>query len=182
VRLAPVFVGYAGPVTVFNVRTVKLQSGDQFRDAKKVALEPLELGGQRYVPVPEEPEAILTLSRFTSGLMLELEFDVRMAGPCMRCLADATVSVAARGKEYQATSPGEAEELKTPYLVDDRLDLSAWARDVVALSLPGKILCRPDCAGLCPVCGRDLNEEPHAHEKETSDPRWAELEKLRERL
>jgi uncharacterized protein len=169
-------------MTVFNVRTVRLQSGDQFRDAKKVALEPLELGGQRYVPVPEEPEAILTLSRLTSGLMLELEFDVRVAGPCMRCLADAGVSVVARGREYQATSPGEAEELRTPYLVDDRLDLSAWARDVVALSLPDKILCRPNCAGLCLVCGRDLNVEPHVHEEEKTDPRWAELEKLRERL
>src|SRR5918999_360529 len=103
-------------VTVFNVRTVKLQSGDQFRDAKKVALEPLELGGQRYVPVPEEPEATLTLSRLTSGLMLELEFDVRVAGPCVRCLADAGVDVSGHGREYQATSPGESEELQTPYL------------------------------------------------------------------
>jgi uncharacterized protein len=169
-------------MTVFNVRTVKLQSGDHYRDAKKVALEPLELGGQRYVPVPEEPEATLTLSRLTSGLMLELEFEVRVGGPCMRCLADAGVTVAAQGREYQATSPGEAEELQTPYLVDDRLDLSSWARDIVALALPDKILCRPDCAGLCPVCGRDLNREPHVHEEETTDPRWAELEKLRERL
>jgi uncharacterized protein len=169
-------------MTVFNVRTVKLQSGEQFRDSKAVALEPIELGGQRYVPVPEEPEAILTLSRLTSGLMLELEFEVRVAGPCMRCLADAGVTVAAHGREYQATSPGEAEELETPYLVEDRLDLSGWARDTVALALPDKILCRPDCAGLCPVCGRDLNLEPHAHEEETSDPRWAELAKLRERL
>jgi uncharacterized protein len=169
-------------MTVFNVRTVKLQSGEQFRDSKAVALEPLELGGQRYIPVPEEPEATLTLSRLTSGLMLELEFDVCIAGPCMRCLADAAVAVSAHGREYQATSPGEADELKTPYLVEDRLDLSGWARDVVALSLPDKILCRPDCAGLCPVCGRDLNAEPHTHEEETTDPRWAELAKLRERL
>jgi uncharacterized protein len=169
-------------VTVFNVRTVMLQSGEQFRDAKQVAFEPLELGGQRYVPVPEEPEAMLTLSRLTSGLMLELEFEVRVAGPCMRCLADAGVAVEAHGREYQATSPGEAEELQTPYLIDDRLDLSAWARDVVALALPDKILCRSDCAGLCPVCGRDLNREPHTHEEETTDPRWAELAKLRERL
>jgi uncharacterized protein len=169
-------------MTVFNVRTVKLQSGDQFRDVKQVALEPLELGGQRYIPVPEEPEATLTLSRLTSGLMLELEFDVRVVGPCVRCLADAGVTVAARGQEYHATSPGEADELRSPYLVEDRLDLSAWARDVVALALPTQILCRPDCAGLCPTCGRDLNLEPHEHEEQETDPRWATLEKLRDRL
>jgi uncharacterized protein len=47
--------------------------------------------------------------------------------------------------------------------------------------LPDKILCRPDCAGLCPVCGKDLNAEPHEHVEESSDPRWAALEALRER-
>jgi len=169
-------------VTVFNVRTVKLQSGEQFRDTKNVALEPLGLGGQPYVPVPEEPEAVLTLSRLSSGLMLELEFEVRVVGPCVRCLADAGVTVAVHGQEYQATNADEAEELQTPYLVDDRLDLSSWARDAVALSLPDKILCRADCAGLCPVCGRDLNREPHVHEEKAADPRWAALAKLRDRL
>jgi uncharacterized protein len=169
-------------VTIFNVRTVKLQPGEQFRDTKEVELEPLELGGQRYVPIPEAPEAILTLNRLTSGLMLELELDVRLVGPCVRCLTDAGISLEIRAREYQATSPGEAEELTSPYLVDDRLDLSAWARDAVALGLPDKILCQADCAGLCPECGRDLNVEPHEHEQQAGDPRWGALEKLRDRL
>ncbi len=169
-------------MTIFNVRTVKLQPGDQFRDTKEVELEPLEFGGQRYVPIPEAPEATLTLNRLTSGLMLELELAVRLVGPCVRCLTDAGVSLDVRAREYQATSPGEAEELTSPYLVDDRLDLSAWARDAVALSLPDKILCRPDCAGLCPECGRDLNVEPHEHEQQATDPRWGALADLKDRL
>ena len=63
---------------------------------------------------------------------------------------------------------------------DDRLDLSAWARDSLILALPDKILCRPDCAGLCPVCGKDLNAEPHEHVEERTDPRWAKLSQLRQ--
>ena len=169
-------------MTIFNVRTVKLQPGEQFRDTKEVELEPLELGGQRYVPIPEAPEATLTLNRLTSGLMLELELAVRLVGPCVRCLTDAGISLDIRAREYQATSPGEAEELTSPYLVDDRLDLSAWARDAVALGLPDKILCQADCAGLCPECGRDLNVEPHEHEQQVGDPRWGALAKLRDRL
>ena len=54
--------------------------------------------------------------------------------------------------------------------------------DAVALSLPDKILCRDDCAGLCPVCGRDLNAEPHEHENEAVDSRWAVLGELKDRL
>ena len=52
----------------------------------------------------------------------------------------------------------------------------------VALALPAKILCRPDCAGLCPECGKNLNEEPHTHEEEHGDPRWAVLEALRDEV
>jgi len=169
-------------MTVFNIRTVRLQSGDQFRDVKEVDLEPLELGGQRYVPIPESPEVVLTLTRVSSGLMLELEFDVRLVGPCVRCLGDAGLDVSVKDRQYQATSPEEDDELRTPYLVDDRLDLSAWARDAVALALPDQILCRSDCAGLCAVCGRDLNTEPHEHEDEGGDERWARLAELRDQL
>ncbi|HEY7003925.1 MAG TPA: DUF177 domain-containing protein [Gaiellaceae bacterium] len=169
-------------MTTFNLRTVRLQSGEQFRDVKEVELEPLELGGQRYVPIPSTPEAALTLTRLSSGLLLELELDVRLVGPCVRCLTDAGLDVSVNDRQYQATSPDGDEELRTPYLVDDKLDLSAWARDAVSLALPDKILCRPDCAGLCPVCGGDLNAEPHEHEDEGGDERWAKLAELKDRL
>lgn len=169
-------------MTVFNVRTAKLRPGEQFRDVRSVDLEPFELGGQRYLPVPESPEAVLTLTQTSSGLVLELELEARVVGPCVRCLADAGISLHVASREYQATSPGESDELTSPYLAGDKLELSAWARDAVALALPDKILCKADCAGLCPVCGRDLNREPHEHEAEATDPRWAALSQLRDRL
>jgi DUF177 domain-containing protein len=169
-------------VTTFSLRTVKLRPGEQFRDVHSVDLEPLELGGQRYLPLPESPDAALSLAQTSSGLVLELELDVRVVGPCMRCLADAGLDVRVAGREYQATSPGESDELTTPYIADSKLDLSAWAHDAVALALPDKILCREDCAGLCPVCGKDLNREPHEHEAEELDPRWAALSELKDRL
>ena len=169
-------------MTTFNLRNVKLRAGEQFRDALEVELEPLELGGQRYVPVPEKPEAVLTLTQTSSGLVLELELATRVLGPCVRCLADAGLDVEVAAREYQASSPGESEELTTPYLADTRLDLSAWAHDAVALALPDKILCREDCAGLCPVCGKNLNHEPHGHDGEEIDPRWAGLAELRDSL
>jgi uncharacterized protein len=60
------------------------------------------------------------------------------------------------------------------------LDLHAWARDALALALPATLLCRADCAGLCPVCGENLNSAApgHAHE-ERPDPRWAKLSEIR---
>jgi uncharacterized protein len=68
--------------------------------------------------------------------------------------------------------------MSSPYVTDEELDVAAWARDALALALPAQILCRPDCAGLCPKCGRNLNDEPHEHEPEP-DPRWAKLRELK---
>jgi uncharacterized protein len=169
-------------MTTFDLRSIRLRSGEEHRETKEIELPALELGGERYLPVPEKVEAQLSVTRASTGTVFALAFAVRLHGPCVRCLADAVLDVPIRAGEYQATSPGDSEELRTPYLADDVLDLSAWGRDALALALPEQILCRPDCAGLCPVCGRDLNLEPHEHQEVETDPRWAALESLREQL
>jgi uncharacterized protein len=171
-----------GYVKTFNLRQVRLRSGEQYRDTVEVDLEPYDLGGERYLPVPERPEAELVITQAATGMLFELRFAARLHGPCQRCLTDAVVELPIAGREYQATNPGQDEELRTPYVVQSRLDLAAWARDALALELPEQVLCRPDCAGLCPECGKDLNVEPHEHEEESDDPRWAALAELREKL
>ena len=139
-------------MTRFPLRRLRLRPGEEQRDAVAVELEPFDLGGQRYLPVPQEVEAALTVVQATTGLDLRLAFDVRLHGPCMRCLADAVVDVSIDAREYHATSPGADDELRSEYVVDDQLELSAWARDAVALALPDQILHAPDCAGLCDRC------------------------------
>jgi uncharacterized protein len=168
-------------MTSLNLRQVRLRSGEQYRDEHEIALEPLEFGGQRYLPVPEKPDAELTISRATTGTVFELHFKARLHGPCQRCLGDAVIERTIAAREYQATNP-VSDELQTPYVVEEKLDLSAWARDSLALALPEQILCRPDCAGLCPVCGADLNTNPHEHAEEVIDSRWAALAELKEKL
>jgi uncharacterized protein len=169
-------------MTSFSLRSARLRPGEEWRDRQEVELQPLMLGGQRYLPVPEKVDAELVISRAASGTVFELRFDARLHGPCYRCLADAVLDVPISAREYQATSPGESDELQTPYIEHDQLDLSAWARDVLVLALPDKILCREDCAGLCPVCGVDLNSNPHEHDDEQLDSRWAALSELKDRL
>jgi uncharacterized protein len=168
-------------VKTFSLRNLRLRSGEEHRDEVVLDLSPLEYGGERYVPVPEQVPAELAISRATTGTVFELGFRARIHGPCFRCLGDAVVDVPVSAREYHATNP-ETDELRSPYLRDELVDLEAWARDSVALALPDQILCRADCAGLCPVCGRNLNEEPHTHDEESPDPRWAALEALRDRL
>lgn len=167
-------------MTTFDLRTLRIRSGDQARERVEIELQPLLLGGQTYEPRPSPAPAELTVTRASSGTVLELALDLSLAGPCFRCLTDAELPLSLRLREYEDAKPEGDDDLRTEYLEDERLDLSAWAHDAIALALPDKILCRPDCAGLCPVCGKDLNVEPHEHEDEVSDPRWAALESLRE--
>jgi uncharacterized protein len=152
------------------------------RDAVEIELEPFELGGQRYLPVPQAVEAELTITQATTGLLFELRFAVRLHGPCMRCLADAALDISVDAREYHAAGPEGDEELQSEYVVDDQLELTAWARDAIALALPNQILHDLDCAGLCPICGKDLNVEPHTHDDVAGDPRWSALESLRDQL
>ena len=78
----------------------------------------------------------------------------------------------------EVDQPGGGEDLQSPYVDGDLLDVHAWARDALALDLPATIVCKDDCAGLCPVCGENLNERPHEHEKPV-DARWAKLSELK---
>jgi uncharacterized protein len=143
-----------------------------------MAIDPLLLGGERYATEGGLVPARLDISRTTGfGYALRLRFEVTLAGPCMRCLESAapTFSIDVR----EVSQPGEGDELESPYVEGGVLDLHAWARDALLLSVPATLLCREECAGLCPVCGENLNAAPeHRHEREL-DPRWAKLSELR---
>ncbi len=167
-------------MTTFSLRRLRLRSGEVHAEPVSIELEPFDLGGERYLPVPAAVAAGLEVQRGTSGDMFRLSFETRLHGPCMRCLEDAVVVVAVDAREYNDLDEGAGDELRSEYVADEGLRLSQWARDAIAMALPDQILCRPDCAGLCPVCGGNLNDEPHTHEEAVQDPRWAALEALRE--
>jgi DUF177 domain-containing protein len=169
-------------VTFLDLRKYRLRSGEYLRNEQEIEVAPIELGGQRYIVVPERVPAELEITRASTGSVFQLRFHVRLHGPCFRCLGDAVLDEDVQLREYQAESPGGAEELTTPYVSGRRLDLSQWARDGLVLQLPDKVLCRSECAGLCPVCGGDLNREPHTHEGEQTDARWSALAELKDRL
>jgi uncharacterized protein len=156
---------------------LQLRPGEGRRLDLEVHPQALEYGESGYTP--STAAARLDVSRMAAGHALRLRFETVLAGPCMRCLADAAVPVAVDAREVD--QPGGGEELESPYVEGEELDLAAWAHDALALALPPQLLCRPDCAGLCPVCGESLNDaEPGAHEHASApDPRWAKLRELR---
>jgi uncharacterized protein len=161
----------------FDVGQLGLSSGEGRSLDLDVFVDAFDFGGQSYEVEGGVVEARLDVSHTVSGYAFRLRFDAELDGPCTRCLepADHGVDVDAR----EIDQPGGGEELSSPYFEDGVLDMRAWARDALALALPTQIVCREDCAGLCSVCGENLNRSPdHAHEREP-DPRWAALRELK---
>jgi uncharacterized protein len=165
---------------VFDLPRLGLTSGEGRRLDLHVGLEPFSFGGQTYAASPDVVPVRVDVSRTTgNGWALRLRFAVALTGPCMRCLEGAAPEIEVDAREVEQPGAGD-DELTSPYVnADGELDLAAWARDALALTLPAQITCTPDCAGLCPQCGANLNEDPeHAHEA-APDPRWAKLSEIR---
>ncbi len=164
----------------FDLGRLGLTSGEGRRLDLHAHIAPFDYGGERYAVHPELVPMRLDVSRTTgSGWALRLRFEAGLSGPCMRCLEPAAPRFEVDAREVQ--QPGGGEELTSPYMDSEgaELDLAAWARDALALALPAQLTCREDCAGLCPQCGANLNEEPaHEHER-APDSRWAKLSELK---
>jgi uncharacterized protein len=165
---------------VFDLPRLGLTSGEGRRLDLHVGVEPFSFGGQRYAAEPDVVPVRVDVSRTTgNGWALRLRMTVAVSGPCMRCLEPAAPEFEVDAREVE--QPGAAdEELSSPYVnADGELDVAAWARDALALTLPAQITCTPDCVGLCPQCGANLNEDPdHGHEA-APDPRWSKLSEIR---
>ncbi len=166
--------------TTIDLARLSLSFGEGKRLELPVELEPLELGGQSYAANPPAPTVKLDISRPSGGYALHLRFPVHLEGPCMRCLEPGALDLEVEAREADQAAT-EDEELRSPYVADDELEIGRWAHDATLLALPSRFLCRPDCAGLCPVCGESLNDaDPADHEHEQmTDPRWAALKDLK---
>jgi uncharacterized protein len=173
---------YAHEMAMIDLRRPGLRPGEARREHVELELDPFVLGGQRYETHPPTVPVDVEITQASGAMVFDLRLAATLAGPCMRCLGYAELDLDAKAREFHDPTGSSGEALRSDYVVEDRLDVGAWARDVVALATPDQILCRPDCAGLCPVCGKDLNVEPHEHVEERVDPRWAALERLREEL
>lgn len=91
---------------------------------------------------------------------------------CRRCLTDLTCPVESDVDVMFSTDP-DAQDDPSVYPVSEAsrsIDLRPAVREELALAAPAFALCREDCAGLCPVCGADLNAGPCGHAATASQP------------
>jgi uncharacterized protein len=132
-------------------------------------------------------EGSVTFLRTKSGILVRATLHLRCPDACSRCLAPVEVPLELQiEEEYLPTvdiltgTVCPRPEEPGAFVIDDHhiLDLTEAVRQYRVLASPMQPLCRPDCAGLCPVCGQNLNEASCACRRDEYDPRWGGLAKL----
>ncbi len=120
-------------------------------------------------------EIAVELESTNDGIDVTGTITAPWAGVCRRCLVDVSGRAVAQVDErYQR----ELTDDDAYPIENNQLDLAPMARQLVLLELDDERLCRPDCAGLCPVCGADRNEVECGCDTTVKDDRWAALEGL----
>ncbi|HEY2272036.1 MAG TPA: YceD family protein [Jatrophihabitantaceae bacterium] len=127
-------------------------------------------------------EVDVRLESVTEGVLVTGTVTASLRGECARCLDPISDELVVDVVELFAWPDSVTDETTSAdevhRIVGDYLDIEPVVRDGVVLGLPWTPLCRPDCAGLCPICGQRLDDLPAGHAHETIDPRWAGLAKF----
>jgi uncharacterized protein len=121
----------------------------------------------------------LNITRVQGGVLVQGTLSSRLEQECVRCLEPFELSIDLKLEETFRL-PGSNSQLDTPHQVGEngKLDLTPILREQGWLAIPMKPLCHPDCRGLCPQCGANLNQEQCACERTHVDPRLAALREL----
>lgn len=146
------------------------------------AVAPADLG-TAVLGVPDGSPVVidLRLESVTEGIVATGTVNAPVAGECVCCLDPIAYDAAVEFQELYVYPESEAEDDEAFRLDGDDLDLEPAVRDALVLALPFQPRCRPDCPGLCTVCGAHLADDPdHTHD-ERIDPRWAALLELDDR-
>ena len=127
------------------------------------------------VPPGSPVELELRLESVVEGVLVTGTAEVQLRGECARCLDEITRTEVIDVQELFLYPDKELDDVEASRIEGELLDLEPLLRDAVVLDLPFTPLCQPDCKGLCPRCGANLNREPEHGHSEATDPRWAGL-------
>jgi uncharacterized protein len=121
---------------------------------------------------------MIRLTRTGEGLYLQGNLKAGTAVSCNRCLTEFEQPLEIELADLLAYPPGPQEDLLLSVPETGMLDLAPLLREYLVLDIPSQPLCRPDCKGLCPECGENLNENTCEHPQSHIDPRLASLSTL----
>jgi uncharacterized protein len=155
---------------------------EPFQWQETLELSPAELGLEGELEL--SPVAVSgSLAPAPPAFLLRAQARYRQTVSCDRCLTpvgeDVALPIELVVEELEAARGEEEDEQPGQLVVEDVIDTRPIVVEQVQLNLPTRPLCRPDCAGLCPRCGRNRNDGPCGCSEPEGDPRWGALAALK---
>ncbi len=159
---------------VLEVHELGRQAG-RMKEIQRIVPAPADLAIDMIgVPEGSDVELDLRLESVVEGVLVTGTASVSLVGECARCLERLQDTGSYTIQELYFY-PGREADDDASWVQNDQIDLDPALRDAVVLELPFTPLCREDCAGLCPLCGADLNQLPDHSHSDPIDPRWQQL-------
>jgi len=121
---------------------------------------------------------LVHITRTAQGLLVQVKINAKLDCECVRCLTSFNQPLKTEFTELYAFSRNSITDSGLIVPEDAHLDLKPIIREYMLLEVPMSPLCRPDCKGLCPICGENFNERNCNHEDDSIDPRLAILKSL----
>jgi uncharacterized protein len=148
-----------------------------------------EVGASRRYELEPEEQVIhgqVELIRTPGGVLVRCDAIVGIDAVCSRCLVPFGYEEAVEFEEIfaQQVDPVSGRKLETEpdaFLIgaDNSIDISEAVRQYSDMAAAMQPLCRPDCPGICPVCGTDMSIAPCQCDRTPIDPRWQALVALK---
>jgi uncharacterized protein len=161
-----------------SLNDLSLRTGDRLEQIYSLDIGPVTLGGVPYqVLLPQGVTVVV--ERVAGGFLVTVRANANVHGPCARCLNEVALEVRAEQQEFAPTAKDGWEQSDLSSFINDMVvDVAGIAREALVLALPAKVVCSPSCKGLCPQCGRDLNQGECGCAPVETDPRWDRLRGL----
>jgi uncharacterized protein len=147
----------------------------------------LDLTDER-VSISNPVSVVGELTRTSGGLHIEGKIETEVRVECDRCLKPLTFPISAEfaleyisEQDYRESNAAELTEKQMTVSVFDGeiIDIDEMVREQILLAVPARVLCASGCKGICPSCGANLNLQECSCQTKETDPRWAELKKLK---
>lgn len=126
----------------------------------------------------EDVTGSIKINRTAQGLLTQVSLHATTTVECMRCLDPVVLELSPEFTELYAFNKNSVTDSGLILPDTGQIDLGPLVREYMLLEIPIKPLCKPDCKGLCPVCGENQNDHECHHEEEFVDPRLSILRKL----
>ncbi len=162
-----------------NLSDVLKSEGRQVQKEVLLEMTRFESGAGTFEILSKSPITFLFVNAGPGKVRIEGSASLTFRTCCDRCLTESPITlelVFRRTAAPMSTADEEADEWE---LEDDyRLDTEAFVRDEILIHWPVKILCREDCRGICPVCGRNRNIQECGCDTFVPDPRMAGIQDI----